>query len=129
MELTEIVKNGIVAGLPVGIACAAVVAALIYTGVYKIEDITASQEGAIWMGCTLVVGIMGVWLWNLATAKWSWESTQYLMLIMGIAVGLSVLAFMPVYGGGKGHAMAIPFTVLNFVQAVYFSVMIPKLLA
>lgn len=129
MELTEIVKNGIVAGLPVGIACAAVVAALIYTGVYKVENITASQQAAIWMGSTLVAGVMGVWLWNLATAKWSWESSQYLMLTVGIAVGMSVLAFMPVYGNGKGHAMAIPFTVLNFVEAIYFPMVIPKLLA
>jgi len=129
MEWMEIVKNGIVAALPVGIACAAVVAVLIYTGVYRIPNQTASQQAAIWFGCSIVVGIMGVWLWNLVTSRWSWESSQYMMVTLGIAVALSVLAFMPLYGEGKGHAMAVPITVLNFVEAIYFPVILSKLLA
>jgi len=52
-----------------------------------------------------------------------------MMLTLGIAVALSVLAFMPLYGEGKGHAMAVPITVLNFVEAIYFPVMLSKLLA
>jgi len=129
MELLEILKNGIVAGLPVGIACAAIVAVLLYTGVYKLADQTASQQASIWLGCTLMVGIIGVWLWNLATARWSWGSSQYMMMTFGIAVALSVLAFMPLYGQGKGHAMAVPITALNFVQAMYFPLVFTKLLA
>ncbi len=125
----EIVKNGIVTALPVGIACAAIVAVLLYTGVYKLENMTALQEAAIWGGCSLMVGIVGVWLWNNATTKWSWDSGQYMMLTLGVAVALSVLAFMPIYGNSKGHPMAIPFTALNFVQAIYFPLMIPRLLA
>ncbi len=129
MEWTEIMKNGIVAALPVGIACAAVVAVLIYTGVYRMPNQTASQQAAIWLGCSLVVGIMGVWLWNLATSRWSWASSQYMMLTLGIAVALSVLAFLPLYGEGKGHPMAVPITALNFVEAIYFPVILSKLLA
>ncbi len=129
MELTEAIKSGIVAGLPVGIACAAVIAALIYAGVYKVADQTALQGAAIWFGVSLFVGVAGVWVWGLATARWSWGSTEYTVLVFGIAMGMSVLAFLPVYTSGKGHVMAVPFTILNFLEAIYFSIIIPKLVA
>lgn len=129
MELMETVKNGLVAGMPVGIACAAIVAMLVYAGVYKQADPSVPKLAALWIGVSLFVGILAVWVYGFVTSNWSWGAREYLILAIGIALALSVLAFLPLYGTSKGHVLAVPYTVLNFVDAIGFSLIIPRLIS
>ncbi len=129
MELLETIKNGLVAGMPVGIACAAIVAMLVYAGAYKQADLSVPKLAALWIGVSLFVGVLAVWVYGFVTSHWSWGSQEYLALALGLAIVLSVLAFLPLYGTSKGHALAVPYTILNFVDAVGFSLIIPRLIS
>jgi hypothetical protein len=129
MELVETIKNGLEAGMPVGIACAAIVAMLVYAGVYKQADMSVPKLAALWIGISLFIGILAVWVYGYVTSSWSWGAHEYLILALGLALALSVLAFLPLYGTGKGHVLAVPYTILNFVDAIGFSLIIPRLIS
>lgn len=129
MELIETIRNGLVAGIPVGIACAAIVAMLVYAGVYKWPELSVPKLAALWMGISLFIGVLAAWVYGFVTSSWSWGAREYLILALGLASALSVLAFLPLYGTGKGHILAIPYAILNFVDAIGFSLIIPRLIS
>lgn len=129
MELIETIKNGLEAGVPVGIACAAIVAMFVYLGVYKWPELSVPKLAALWIGISLFVGVLAVLVYGFVTSSWSWGAHDYLILALGLASVLSVLAFLPLYGTGKGHILAVPYTILNFVDAIGFSLIIPRLIS
>ena len=129
MELMETMKNGLEVGMIVGIACAVIVAILVYSGIYKWPELSVPKLAALWIGISLFVGVLAVWVYGFVTSNWSWGTHEYLIFALGLALVLSVLAFLPLYENGKGHILAVPYTILNFVDAIGFSLIIPRLVS
>ncbi len=72
----------------------------------------------------VIVGVIGAWVHGFASANWGWGPTQPLILGVGLAALLSVLAFLPT-DQSKRMQGAIDVAALNFIIGVGFGLLVP----
>ncbi len=138
MDLGEIVRVGVLAG----IAVAVVSALFIWLRAENIAAVVQTNADAVgfgsggsgnlgtwiglWVAISLVFGVVATWVYDFVATKWNWGMAQYLTLAMGLAVVLTVLAYLKIYGG-HSHPFATEWLGLNFAFAAGFGYLIPSL--
>lgn len=128
MKFLDLLWIGARAGVPVGIALGALMTVRRRTlrellkGVPFVDKIAPVWGLAILMGGFL--GVVAAWVYDFVRTNWGWSSTTYLALAVGLAILLSVLAFLPVYGG-KRMVVAPEISALNLIVGVGFGLLVP----
>ena len=137
MELGEIVRVGVLAGIAVAI----VSALIIWLRAGNIQEVAQANPNTVgfgagglagwiatWAVIAVVFGIVATWVYDFAATKLSWGLPQYLGLAVGLAVVLTVLGYLNLYGG-QSHPFATEWLGLNFAFGVGFGYLIPTLAA
>ncbi len=135
MELVEIVRVGVAAGIPVAIASALII--LLRAG--NIAAVVRSNANAVgfgsggplsWIGTwtliSVVFGAVATWTYAFLSDRFGWGLPQYLGLALVLAAGLTVLAYLRLYGG-EAHPYAAEWLGLNFAFAAGFGYLIPTM--
>lgn len=135
MDFGEMVRVGVTAGIPVAITSAVII--LVRAG--NIATVGQGNGNAVgfgsggplaWIGTwaviSLVFGVAATWVYGVVSGRFGWGLPQYLGLALGLAVVLTVLAYMKLYGG-EAHPYATEWLGLNFAFAVGFGYLIPTL--
>lgn len=126
MELInlDVLKNGLVAGSAVAaLSGVAVLGMSVFLSDLK-ED--AAGFAGKWAVISLVFGMAAAVVYQFMSSEWSMGGTGYLGLAVGMAVALTAMEFLPLYGGGFAPHWQT-YAVLNFVYAVGFGTLIPRL--
>lgn len=135
MNFGDIVRVGVIAGIAVAIVSALIIwlrAGNIGTIVQTNANTAGFGAGglgswiATWTVVALVFGVLATWVYDLAATKWDWGMPQYLALAVGLAVVLTVLGYLKLYGG-ESHPFATEWLGLNFAFAVGFGYLVPTL--
>lgn len=135
MELGEMVRVGVTAGIVVAIASALVI--LLRAGsIAAVAQSNANTVGfgsgglpawiGTWAAVSLVFGVAATWVYGFLNGRFGWGLPQYLALAMAFAVALTVLAYLKLYGG-QAHPYATEWLGLNFAFAAGFGYLIPTL--
>ncbi len=135
MDLGEIVRVGVTAGIAVAI----VSALIIWLRAGSIAAVAQSNAGAVgfgsgglpaWIGTwaviSLVFGVAATWTYGFLSGRFGWGLPQYLGLALGLAAALTVLAYLKLYGG-QAHPYATEWLGLNFAFAAGFGYLVPTL--
>jgi uncharacterized BrkB/YihY/UPF0761 family membrane protein len=138
MELInmEIVKNGLIAGAAVAVISAVLI--MLFSGYLfqqakdlgeTVQSVTSTALSWIgrWTVISLVFGIVCTAGFAFVSSHWSWGFSQVLLLAIVSAVVLTVLAYMPLYGVSKFAPYANIYSALNFIYALGFGYLVPKL--
>lgn len=126
MELISIeaLKDGLMAGAAVGAVSAVAVLAI---GPHLADGASGVAGWAgKWALISVAFGVFAAIAYGVLSQQWVWGPQQFLALAMGLAAALTVLEFLPVYGGGFAPNWQL-YTVLNFVYALGFGYLIPLL--
>lgn len=135
MDFGDIVRVGVIAGIAVAIVSALIIwlrAGNIATIVQTNANTAGFGAGglgswiATWAVVALVFGVLATWVYDVAATKWAWGMPQYLALAVGLAVVLTVLGYLKLYGG-ESHPFATEWLGLNFAFAVGFGYLVPTL--
>ena len=135
MELGEMVRVGVTAGIPVAIVSAVII--LLRAGnIAAVGQANANTVGfgsgglvtwiGTWAAVSLVFGVVATWAYGFLSGKFGWGLPQYLGLALALAAGLTVLAYMRLYGG-EAHPFATEWLGLNFAFGAGFGYLIPTL--
>ncbi len=135
MDFGDMARVGVIAGIAVAI----VSALIIWMRAGNIAAAAAANPNTVgfgfsglggwivlWTVISLVFGLLAAWVYDFVATKWNWGMPQYLGLAVGLAVVLTVLAYMKIYGG-QSHPYAAEWLGLNFAYAVGFGYLIPTL--
>lgn len=135
MELGEMVRVGLIAGIPVAIVSALII-------LLRAGDIAAAGQAnanavgfgsgglltwiGTWAVVSLVFGVVATGVYGFLSGKFGWGLSQYLGLALALAAGLTILGYMKLYGG-QAHPYATEWLGLNFAFAAGFGYLIPTL--
>ncbi len=131
IALVDLLKVGLLSGIPVAVATG-----LLFMLRYRTNPILKTiklplSKGGTWAAmwgfavlAALILGVIGAWVYSYVGAAWAWGPTQYLLLGIGLAAVLSVLSFLPLYGGKKMQG-ALDISVLNFIVGVGLGMLVP----
>lgn len=135
MDLGEIVRVGVIAGIAVAFVSALIIllrAGNIAAVVQSNADAVGFGSGGLltwigtWAAISLVFGVVATWTYGFLGEKFEWGLPQYLGLALALAAVLTVLAYMKLYGG-QAHPFATEWLGLNFAFAAGFGYLIPTL--
>jgi hypothetical protein len=120
----EMIKSGLVAGVSMA-AISAVAVMMMGTLAHESEGILrmAGQWGVV----TVVFGVVAAFAFLVLDSTVGIGATGYLYLALGMAVTLTVLEFLPLYGGSFAPHWQT-YAVLNFTYAVGFGLLVPRLM-
>lgn len=135
MELVDVIKTGLVAAVPVAIACALFIWAR--SGAIGEEmksgmDVAgfSGQNPISWIGTwtaiAFVFGVFASWGYEYLSSNWNWGPTHYLALAVALAIGFTVLGFLKIFNGQE-HPFRYEWIGLNFAFAIGFGYLIPRL--
>lgn len=135
MDFGEMVRVGVTAGIVVAIVSALVIlvrAGNIAAVVQSNANTVGFGSGGVltWIGTwtviSLVFGVVATWTFGFLSGRFGWGLSQYLGLALALAAGLTVLAYLKLYGG-EAHPYATEWLGLNFAFAAGFGYLIPTL--
>lgn len=135
MELGDVVRVGVTAGIPVAIASGAIILLraghIAAAGETSVNTVGFGSGGlpawiGTWAVVSLVFGIVATWAYGFLSGRLGWGLLQYLGFALALATVLTVLAYMRLYGG-EAHPYATEWLGLNFAFAAGFGYLIPTL--
>ncbi|WP_147654243.1 hypothetical protein [Methanomassiliicoccus luminyensis] len=120
----ETMKDGLIVGAAVGAVSAVAVMAI---GPH-LTDVSGNVAGwaGKWALISVVFGVFAAIAYGALSQQWDWGPQHFLVLAAGLAVALTAMEFLPIYGGGFAPNWQL-YTVLNFVYALGFGYLIPLL--
>lgn len=122
----ETIKSGLIAGSAVAVVSVVAVA--------SIGTLVQDHDGGLigfagkWAAITLAFGFVAVMGYSLMHGSFGLDASGYLYLATGLAIALTVLEFLPIYGGSSFAPHWQVYAALNFVFALGFGHLIPKLM-
>lgn len=122
----EMLKNGLMAGAAVAVVSAITVAA--------VGSLVNDHDGGLlsfagkWGLIALVFGIVATVGYSFLHGSFSVDASGYMYLAIGAAVALTALEFVPIYGAAAFAPHWQVYAALNFVFAVGFGYLVPKLM-
>lgn len=130
MDFGQMARVGVLAGIAVAI----VSALIIWLRAENITAVAAANPNTLgfggwivtWTAISLVFGLSAAWAYDFVATKWNWGMPQYLALAVGLAVVLTVLGYLKLYGG-QSHPFATEWLGLNFAFGVGFGYLVPTL--
>ncbi len=135
MDFGQLARVGVLAGIAVAI----VSALIIWLRAGNIAAAAAANPNTVgfgagglggwfvtWTVISLVFGLVAAWAYDFVATKWNWGMPQYLGLAVGLAVVLTVLGYLKLYGG-QSHPFATEWLGLNFAFGVGFGYLVPTL--
>jgi hypothetical protein len=93
----------------------------------KLSLSKGATVGALWgfaFVAAFILGVIGAWVYGYASGTWGWGPSQCLILGVGLAAVLSVLAFLPTYQGKRMQG-ALDVAALTFIIGVGFGLLVP----
>lgn len=135
MVSVDVLRVGLLSGIPV-----AVVTGLLFMARYRTSPIMKTMKlpankAAAWGGlwafavvAAFILGVIGAWVYEYVSTNWGWGPTEYLLLGVGLAAILSILAFLPLYQG-KRMTGAADISSLNFIVGVGYGLLVPWFVA
>lgn len=126
MELMsmDMLKSGLIAGTAVAAVSAVAVMGI---GALVHENGTAGAAGQ-WAIVSIVFGVAAAFAYVVLNGSFSIGPTGYTVLALGIAAVLTVMEFLPVYGSSAFAPHWQTYAALNFIYALGFGLMIPRLM-
>ena len=134
MDLVTVLKVGLIAAVPVAVACAV----LLFVRADVIDDVKDegpalgfSSDGVVcwvltWAAITLAFGVAAALVYDRLSSRWDFGPSQYLFLAIVVAVTLSAMLFVRIYEG-ETHVFRVEYTAMNFIYAVGFGTLVPWL--
>ena len=135
MDFVDMLRVGVVSGIPVAIASAVVILlrADSILAASRANPATVGFSGTsvagwigLWAAVSLAFGVAAAWVYGFLAGRWDWGLVQYLALAVVLAVVLTVLGFLKLYGG-QSHPYAVEWAGLNFAFAIGFGYLVPVL--
>ncbi|MBI0584557.1 MAG: hypothetical protein ISF22_10080 [Methanomassiliicoccus sp.] len=119
-----LIGNGIVAG--------AAVAAISAAAVVGLGSLIGEGEGTLrsagtWAAASVAFGIVAVLAYTVLRSSFSIDASGYLCLALGFAAVLTALEFAPIYGASNFAPHWQTYAALNFIFALGFGLMVPRL--
>lgn len=135
MELFGLIRTGLIAAVPVAIACALFIWARA-SAIHEEVDSGLQVVGffghnpiawiGVWATIAFVFGIGASWVYDYMLTNWNWGSVQYFAIAAILCIGLSLLGFLRIYNGQE-HPFRYEWIGLNSAFALGFGYLIPKL--
>lgn len=131
MAFLDLLWVGLLSGVPVGLIIGLVVTLRAGTSPIlkqlklpwgKGKSLAFYWGGSLFLA--IIAGVIGAWVYGYVSSTWGWDATAFLLLGLGLAAILSVLAFLPLYQG-KRMTGAVDVSILNFIVGVGFGVLVP----
>ncbi len=122
----ETIKSGLMAGAAVAVVSAIAVAA--------IGTLVHDQDGGLlvfagrWAAISLAFGVVAAVGYSLLHGSFGLDASGYLCLGAGLAIALTALEFLPIYGGSSFAPHWQVYAALNFVFALGFGHLVPRLM-
>lgn len=123
----ETIKSGLIAG--------AAVAAVSAIAVASIGAVVNDTDGGLigfagkWAVISVVFGVVAALGYSFLHGSFGLDGSGYLYLATGLAIALTAMEFLPIYGGSSFAPHWQIYAVLNFVFALGFGSLVPKLMA
>ena len=126
MELMsmDMLKSGLIAGTAVAAVSAVAVMGI---GTLVHENGTPGAAGQ-WAVASIVFGIAAAFAYAVMDSSFNIGPTGYTALALGIAAVLTVMEFLPIYGGSAFAPHWQTYAALNFIYALGFGLMIPRMM-
>jgi hypothetical protein len=122
----ETIKSGLMAGAAVA-AVSAITVASIGTLVHDTDGDLAGFAGK-WAAISLVFGIVAALGYSLIHSSFGLGASGYLYMATGLAVALTAMEFLPIYGTSSFAPHWQVYAALNFVYALGFGLLVPKMM-
>lgn len=124
----DLLLVGLYSGVPVGIGIGIVATARAKTLRTLLKGVPGMDKlPTVWafsIVFAILLGLIAAWVYDFLASTSGWGSTAYLALAIGLAVVLSVLAYLPLYRG-KRMENALEVSLLNFVVGIGFGLLVP----
>jgi hypothetical protein len=126
--ILDLLQTGFLAGVPVALAISILATARRNTLRTLLKGVPLIETAAGIWGFGLVIGIflgvLAAWAYDFVSRSWGWGPTAFLAAGVGVAVLLSIFAYLPFYDG-KRMEVALEISILNFVVLVGFGLLVP----
>lgn len=138
MELfsLETVRTGLMAGALVALLSSVLILAFSGYVVQQARDLGEpfdDQQGLLlrwigtWIAVSMVFGVLCAVGFSYVSTNFNWGIREPLLLAIGLAITLTVLAYMPLFEFSRFAPYAHLYSALNFAFALGFGYAVPKL--
>ncbi|HSV42522.1 MAG TPA: hypothetical protein VLH13_03825, partial [Methanomassiliicoccales archaeon] len=132
----EMIKNGLMAGIPVAVVCGIIIFALgstIYSEAIALGEVGTKNDILgnwmfRWAAISLVFGVLATAAYSFLRTNISMGPLGFLVLAIAMATVLTVMEFVPIYGDKKFAPYWETYALFNYAYAIGFGSLIPRLM-